>query len=969
MARKGRARPTEKRAHGRSLSDFGRLWPAEKLLLEAARVGEIAVIAETRPEARTGENVVRAAFLRFLLLGGDAQAPVHELGAQLQGAWVEGPLNLTYATTTSAVRCERCHFDHPIVMWYARVRGLFCLIGSFVPGIQGDHFRCDGPMYFRDGFESKGSIRLPSAQIGGSLEFDGAKLDGLGDHALHANSIEIRGDVFLNQGFETVGLVSLLLAKIEGVLECSDSKLDGTGQRALLAIQAAISGGVYLGEKMQAVGAIVFESARVGGDFQVSNCNLNGEGKAALYADCIVIDGSFSVDGNTEVVGSVCLREAQIEGQLRLGEAALDGQDGAALLAGDAKFSGGVIIQEGLEVFGSMLFSNTTIGSNFIWNRSVIDGKGSRSIIAENVKVHGGLVFLNGFHSIGEMLFSGAKIDGGLVFRGAILDGTETCSAQFNQAEIVGSLYFGDESVAVGTFVISYAKIVSGEFYRGKISGKDAYAIMSFCTNFSGSLFFGDEFVAEGLVDLSNACIGGDLRFKKSLFCGDGEHALLARRAVINGSVMFFDGFYARAAVSLSTARIHGDLSCCDAKFENHKSKALDANGAEIRSVFLTAGFEAKGATYFIGAKIALDFTCEEASLDVDADFPLAATNMQVSNRLIFRNLQSPVPRVWLSAASAGLFCDDASAWGEGLVLNNFTYGSITGGSPTTARERIAWLDKQLPADSGLAGSSSDFRPQPWRQLQKVLREMGHAEDARQVAIAFEHRMRRAGVIGQSQDTLRPWLLWTNRPRRWLYRKVACFFHWWFWVLTGYGYRPMRLMIWMLAVWLGCAAFYWTMALPPRDVFAPSSPLVFQASFYRPCLPCEQIREATPSSQSAAVTACLTAQAQMHEELRRDGKRFYPGNWYLCPRVREEYTGFSPLAYSLDVILPLVDLQQQKDWGAMIPTPEPGVVSELGTLTWKHLTRFIVWFETLFGWLASLLLVAIVSGLTKRRED
>lgn len=246
---------------------------------------------------------------------------------------------------------------------------------------------------------------------------------------------------------------------------------------------------------------------------------------------------------------------------------------------------------------------------------------------------------------------------------------------------------------------------------------------------------------------------------------------------------------------------------------------------------------------------------------------------------------------------------------------------------------------------------------------------MGHAEDARQVAIALEHRMRKAGVIGQSQDTQRPWLMWANRPRRWLYRKLACFFHWWFWALTGYGYRPMRLMVWMLAVWLGSAAFYWAMALPPRDVFAPTNPLVFQSSFYRPCLPCEQIRESTPTAQSAAVASCRAAQAQMRLDLQSENKRFYAGNWYLCPRVREEYTGFSPLAYSLDVILPLVDLQQQKDWGPMIPTPEQGVLSEFGEVTWKHITRFVIWFETLFGWLASLLLVAIVSGLTKRRED
>ena len=80
-------------------------------------------------------------------------------------------------------------------------------------------------------------------------------------------------------------------------------------------------------------------------------------------------------------------------------------------------------------------------------------------------------------------------------------------------------------------------------------------------------------------------------------------------------------------------------------------------------------------------------------------------------------------------------------------------------------------------------------------------------------------------------------------------------------------------------------------------------------------------------------------------------------------------TGFNPLAYSLDVILPLVDLQQEKDWAPMIPTPKAVWWEELRGTGWKHRARLVLWAETLFGWLASLLLVAIVSGLTKRRED
>lgn len=221
---------------------------------------------------------------------------------------------------------------------------------------------------------------------------------------------------------------------------------------------------------------------------------------------------------------------------------------------------------------------------------------------------------------------------------------------------------------------------------------------------------------------------------------------------------------------------------------------------------------------------------------------------------------------------------------------------------------------------------------------------MGHNEDARQVAIAFEHRLRTADLIGVAPPQW-GWL------RKSTYRHLSRFFHWCFWLLTGYGYRPMRLMAWMLAVWLCSAAFYWFTALPQRDVFAPSNPLVFQHPHYQICAP------ETPESKAEL--------AKPPEQQSVVGA----GNWYLCEKLRGEYTGFSPLAYSLDVLLPLVDLQQQKDWGPIIPTPKSSWWQELFAPSWGHAARLVIWFQTLFGWVASLLLVAIVSGLTKRRED
>lgn len=436
--------------------------------------------------------------------------------------------------------------------------------------------------------------------------------------------------------------------------------------------------------------------------------------------------------------------------------------------------------------------------------------------------------------------------------------------------------------------------------------------------------------------------IRGSLNLAGSLVPG-----LEADRLVCEGSVFLKEGFSANDEVRLLGAQIGANLECDQANFERKADSsltkgsaaiALAMDGAVIKgSVFLRSGFSTNGVVRLHSTQISGTLDCRKAHFGN----ALVADGMRVEGGFAFRNLRQPADNVSLNHARVGQLLDDKQAWGDGLMLDGFVYGSLAGGAPTDAASRLAWLNRQRPKFSGLA-SGGDFRPQPWRQLQKVLSEMGHAEDARRVAIAFEDRLRKAEVIGATR--VAEW-----RPGYWLASPFKRFLHWLFGLLLGYGYRPLRMAGLMLLAWLLCAVFFWQAAL--QGAFAPSDPLVFQHPDYAVCAP-----------GSNASRAELAKPLVEHPVAGA-------GNWYLCTKLREEYTGFSPLAYSLDVILPLVDLQQERDWSPLIPTPSPNWGIELITFDLKHWTRLVVWFEILFGWVASLLLVAVVSGLTKRRED
>src|SRR5205807_10505530 len=118
-----------------------------------------------------------------------------------------------------------------------------------------------------------------------------------------------------------------------------------------------------------------------------------------------------------------------------------------------------------------------------------------------------------------------------------------------------------------------------------------------------------------------------------------------------------------------------------------------------------------------------------------------------------------------LRNASIGTIWDDERSWpAQGnLSIDGFEYSRISKG-PTDAKTRLKWVSRQ-----------DDFKPQPYSQLAKVLREAGDEEGARQVLFEMERRK------------------WGG-DRRWLMRA-------WGGVLkntVGYGIYPEK------AIWFLC---------------------------------------------------------------------------------------------------------------------------------------------------------------------
>ncbi|HMB48038.1 MAG TPA: hypothetical protein VKN63_07150, partial [Afifellaceae bacterium] len=76
--------------------------------------------------------------------------------------------------------------------------------------------------------------------------------------------------------------------------------------------------------------------------------------------------------------------------------------------------------------------------------------------------------------------------------------------------------------------------------------------------------------------------------------------------------------------------------------------------------------------------------------------------------------------------------------------------------------------------------------------------------------------------------------------------------------------------------------------------------------------------------------------------------------------VPSEYSGFQPLLYSADVVLPVINLRQEVDWAPRIVHPD-GTRWLLG-----EIVRDWEWFQIISGWMLSLLFVSAIGGAIRR---
>jgi hypothetical protein len=216
---------------------------------------------------------------------------------------------------------------------------------------------------------------------------------------------------------------------------------------------------------------------------------------------------------------------------------------------------------------------------------------------------------------------TGAEIAGQLICRGTQLTGADSNGDSLvAEGMKAGSVLLTNGFTAAGAIRLTGSEITSQlDCCGARLTGADIYGYALHAERVkAGSVVLTNGFTAAGAVRLTVMEITSQLNCGGAQLDGtDSRNNALHADGIKAGSVLLTSGFTAAGAVRLPGAEITSQLNCSGAQLTGTDSDgdALIADGMKAGSVFLTSGFTAAGAVRLLGAEITSQLGCRGAQL------------------------------------------------------------------------------------------------------------------------------------------------------------------------------------------------------------------------------------------------------------------------------------------------------------------------------------------------------------------
>ncbi len=506
-----------------------------------------------------------------------------------------------------------------------------------------------------------------------------------------------------------------------------------------------------------------------------------------------------------------------------------------------------------------------------------------------------------------------------------LLGGDETCPPHEKGLQIVGAWIEGrldlegcrvPRGIALRKChfaqmpVFSAAIIDSLDLEGSQFPGLDADSL-----EVRGSVWLVNA-TSKGAVLMPGARLGGRLNCTGARLECPGQIALRLEALVAHSVVL--KGASISGGILVTGARLGADFNAERLELKQPGGLALNADGIEVQRNITLAGAVIEGEVRMIGAHVHGDMVCNDARLGHQGHDALQMNRAIVEGGFFLRGTAKVNGVLDMTGATLGTLHDDLPCWPDkgDLLLNRCQFDAFIDGS-VDAESRLNWLALQAPERW-----NEDFWPQPYEQVAKVFRSLGHEEDARTVLIEKERLQRRARRARAKNPLWRAALKASDAILA---------------VTVRYGRQPLLAFVWLIAFWLAGTAVF--AGAQRHAAIKPNSTVVLRSAEWTMCgVPATETRDLVSIRQSVNGRAA-PGQSQL---------ACFLGQWEAS-----SYPRFDAAIYSLEVLVPILELDQKAYW-----RPDP-------SRPWGKPANFFFYLQSVVGWALSLLAVAGFSGLVK----
>ena len=795
-----------------------------------------------------------------------------------------------------------------------------------------------------EGAHITGACTLDNTTIAGTVRFSCATLDaGLsmlnstvsqpaaGDSVLRADNIIAGADIFLNNLTATGG-VSMIGATINGQLGLNGATLTNENATVLTIFQSTISGGIFMGQRQSTSGEAQPFTARgrvTLGEATLASLAADGAhflnpGKWALDAMGGHMTGTCDLD-NTTIEGTVRFTRATLDGGLSMNNAILSQpESGRAVLKVDNLTAGADIFLNNLTATGGVSMIGATINGQLGLNGATLTNEGDADALNVFQSTISGGIFMGQrqstsgeaqpFTAHGRVALGEATL-GSLRADGAHFLNPGKWAFDASGAHITGTCDL-DNTTMVGGINLGAAHI---RFELG-ISGSVQGMIDLSVSQIEKSVIF-SKLESFGLIRMETTVIGGSLIIQAGCrFLPAVDSAGTEVRPSRPDDIV--EDLSDKAAISTDGAL---DIETCEVDVLKWKRlvvkgriKFADTDSTAGSSDFTTIG----GNMHLDNMEVGEDLNFNFVRFDHVGHLSLNGTKVKKNLQFGFSDNTRPSsirlrgvtidelqdePDFW------GLIRDDSGKWiapadtKVDVDLVDFTYsrfgvprshnyssdGTHSGlGTLENVEERLAWLGLQTRKMERDPERQPSYVPQPYQQLADVYRAMGRDGERRQVLITQQDDLRKFGEM-------------TRATKTW---------NWFMSTFAAHGYRPLRSFGLTTAIFLLSVVCVW---IPKHnDAFVASV---------------------------APVT---------HWKVQGNSVDFT--EFPKPSHCTSEYPCLNEWLYTLDAVIPVVDLQQTPYWS----------FDKSRTVGWFFQILFAL--LTIFGWISTSIFVIVISGILSK---